>query len=178
MSGAKPGFSLIEIIVAITIIAIMAAILIPRLRMRGTRDLDALVDHIAALTSLGYERAIMTGKIHRIMFHMKEPAQIELQVMRDEKLGESEHKFVRAEADYDAVSFDWSDQLSVKNFYIKGFDEAAKGNLKDAWFYLLPNGMSQEIIINIVDEKTNDERGLVLNPFHGTFTSYDTFQKP
>lgn len=175
---AKSGFSLIEIIVAITIIGVMAAIVVPRLRFRGGNEIDTLVDKLAALTSSGYERALMTGKVHRIFFMMKEPAHVELQIAQDKKANDIELKFVRAPEEYNTVTFTWDERFVIKNFYIKGFDEAAKGNLKDAWFYILPDGLSQEIVINIRDEQTGDERGLSLNPFHVKFSVYDTFQKP
>lgn len=174
----KLGFSLLEIIIAIAIIGVMAMIVVPRLRFRGGNALDALVDKIATLTNSGYERAIMTGKLHRVFFSFKEHPYVELQIARDKKASDTEQKFEKAATEYATVSFDWDERFVVKNFYIKGFDEAAKGNLNDAWFYILPEGMSQEIVINIVDETTGDERGLVLNPFHVKFTMYDTFQKP
>ena len=176
---AKTGFSLIEIIVAIAIIGVMAAIIVPRLRVRGGKEIDVMVDSIAALTSSGYERALMTGKVHRVFFMMKEPAHVELQIAQDTKASDTELKFTKAPADYNTVSFAWDlERFDIKNFYIKGSDEAARGNLKDAWFYILPDGLSQEIVINIHDRQTGDERGLILNPFHVKFAVYDTFQKP
>jgi prepilin-type N-terminal cleavage/methylation domain-containing protein len=178
VSGNKSGFSLIEIIVAIAIIGVMAAIVIPRLNIRTGRELDLLVDRLANLTAQGYERAILNGTIHRVYFSFKEPAQVELQEAQPLKKGESELQFKKVPADYNKVSFLFDERFIIKNFFIKGHDEAARGVLKDAFFYILPDGTSQEIIINILDSVTSDEAGLVLNPFLVKFTVYDTFQKP
>lgn len=184
MCGNKQhGFSLIEIIIAIAIVGVMAMIVVPRLRFRGGNELDKLTDQIAALTTLGYERAVMTGKVHRVFFAFKEHPYVELQVAvaaktLPDKAPDTELKFEKAAADYNKVSFAWDERFVVKNFYIKGFDEAARGNLTTAFFYIMPDGVSQEIVINILDTATQDEAGLVLNPFHVKFTVYDTFQKP
>src|SRR2546430_125877 len=72
------GFSLIEIMVALLIVAIMGAIFIPRFAARGARPLDLVTERIITLTQAGYDRAIMTGKLHRVLFSLKEPAFIEL----------------------------------------------------------------------------------------------------
>jgi prepilin-type N-terminal cleavage/methylation domain-containing protein len=170
------GFSFIEIIVAIAIVGVMAAIVIPRLRVRGTSEIDALVNKIAELTQQGYERALVTGKVHRVFFTITtgQPSKAALQVAEDTKPGD-ELKFVPVPAEYNPTSFEWDERLRIVNFYIRGTDEGS--GLKTAWFYILPDGLSQEIVMNIGDEQTPDERGLVLNPFHVKFSVYDSFQK-
>jgi hypothetical protein len=58
-----------------------------------------------------------------------------------------------------------------------------KSKTEEMWFYVIPGGMAQDVIINFIDTKdlyNNAPRsvGLVLNPFSAQFKIYDTFQKP
>ena len=78
--------------------------------------------------------------------------------------------------------------FSFKQFFVEGYDEIGKygvgKKLESLWFFIVPDGLSQSVIINIVNkkEKGTAERfrpiGLVLNPFMVQFKAYDTFQKP
>jgi len=177
---SKPGFSFIEIIVAMMIMGIMAALVMPQLLVRGERAVDTFVADIAKITQLGIERAVLTGKVHRIFFDFKadEKPTMSLQVLAEKQDAGGERKFEPVGADYIKTSYPLHNQIAIKNFYLLGVDKAAEGALKTSWYYLLPEGVSQEIIINISDELTGDTAGLVLNPFSVRFTVYDTFQKP
>jgi hypothetical protein len=77
------------------------------------------------------------------------------------------------------------DQIIIKQFFIEGFDMMAKfgrSKSKSVWFYIMPEGMVQSVVINFVDTKdTQDNQppsfGLILNPFTAQCKIYDTFQK-
>lgn len=177
----KRGFSFIEIVVAIMIMGIMAAFVIPKLRFRGARAVDSFTNDLVKLTTVATERAIMTGTVHRVFFAMNHEGAPRIEVQAMKKKSDKEQKqdsFEPLASEYSTTAFTLNPQLTIKNFYIKGIDEAAQGSLKDAWFYLLPDGVAQDIIINVLDEVTGDRVGLVLNPFSAKFAIYDTFQKP
>src|ERR1700743_3010060 len=86
MSGSasgtsKLGFSLIELLVAIAIIAVMATIVMPRLLSKSSSTVDSFIEKLNLITRTGYEQAIVTGKTHRIFFNMKaDQPYLELQV--------------------------------------------------------------------------------------------------
>lgn len=79
-----------------------------------------------------------------------------------------------------------ADQIIIKQFFIEGFDMMAKfsrSKTASVWFYIIPEGMAQDVVINGMDTKdTNGDQprafGLVLNPFTAQFKTYDEFQKP
>lgn len=170
------GFTLLELIVAIAIIGVMATIFVPRLRSPAAQPIDQLSQKISALTKLGYEQAISTGKVHRIIFKFKEDAAVQLEMGGDEKTSLGDMKFYPvASIGSLPTRITWDPRFVVKNFYIKGFDEATHTQM---WFYLLPEGISQEIVINIRDEQAGATRGMVLNPFTVQWAVYDTPQKP
>lgn len=76
--------------------------------------------------------------------------------------------------------------IQVKQFLIEGSDAMtvfAGRPTQEAWFFIIPDGLSQEVIINIVDTRDRLSNGsarsigLVLNPFMAQFKIYDEFQK-
>jgi prepilin-type N-terminal cleavage/methylation domain-containing protein len=177
MSGkSNTGFTFIEILIALLIIGILMRVGVPRFIMRGTPPIDDVVEQINKLTRLAYVRAILSGKLYRVMFKFAGQGEIQLEVVEKEQAGEP--VFQRAKDMIIKSSFMWDSRFEVVHFFIKGIDEAQGGLLKDAWFYVLPSGVSQDIIIDIRDRQTGDVRGLVLNPFSVKFTLYDTVQTP
>ena len=57
------------------------------------------------------------------------------------------------------------------------------GTTDNVWFFIIPDGLTQEVTINFVDYDdmlpNGDARqfGLVLNPFSAQFKLYDTFKQ-
>ena len=73
----------------------------------------------------------------------------------------------------------------IKQFNIEGFDEMSRYGVgrktTEMWFYIMPDGLTQEVTINALDTKdlkNNKPRpfSLVLSPFSAIFKYYDTFQ--
>ena len=84
------------------------------------------------------------------------------------------------------TQYTWPEQLSFKHMYINGQEKLQQAGVKvtTAWFYIIPDGLTQDVIINTVDTKLLDAQGapvkmgLVVNPFTAQVKRYDTFQKP
>ena len=162
------------------ILGIMATLVVSRIAFRGPRDIDLVVNNISRVTQAGYERAVLTGVLHRVFFDFStEAPEFRLEMLKDADKNKElkDQTFEPVQIAYNTTRVAWPENIVIKNFYIKTIDEAARG-LKTAWFFIMPEGFSQEIVINMVDEKNRDERGLVLNPFTVRFVSYDSFQKP
>ncbi|HVW99328.1 MAG TPA: prepilin-type N-terminal cleavage/methylation domain-containing protein [Candidatus Babeliaceae bacterium] len=173
------GFTLLEIVIAILLIGIMSALIVPRITRRGTKPEDELVTNLSALTQVAATNALMTGKLHRILFDFKRSL-LELQQEREEK-GAQEKKFDPVKIDYLKTAINWPDVLELRNFYINGKDEMTQGagiSTPQVWFFISPDGLAQDAVINIENRQTHAQRGLVINPFTAQFTVHDEFQKP
>ena len=73
MSGTfKQGFTLIEILVAITILVVMAAVIVPNLAPRRPKEeRKAFIAKLNALTQLAWQNALLTNNLHRVLFDFK-----------------------------------------------------------------------------------------------------------
>ena len=184
--NSKPGFTLFEILVAMAIIGIMATFIVPNLQ-RASHDRKLFFAQLNALVQYGKQHAIMSNKVQQVLFDFKaNTIQLLQEGTQKDSTGQLKYEPVQSVAGNTLVAI--PDAIEIKNFYIDGtgFDEMAKyagrktGTL---WFYIVPEGLAQEAIINVVDTKDlmydgkPRQFGLVLNPFAVQFKEYDAFQK-
>ena len=187
MSGInKPGFTLIEIMVVIAIIALIAAAVAPRFdRGLPLRRRQAFVSELNALLGLGWQQALTTNTIHRVTLDFEKRL---FTLQADEGAGLGEKKgFQEVKVPYVTSDMKLPEDYEIKQFFIEDHDEmqrfSGKG-LKTAHFFIVPEGLVQSVIINALDKSVLDEKGravnfsLVLNSFSGQWTYHDSFQKP
>ncbi len=183
--SCKKGFTLIEILVAIIIIGIMAAIVIPNLApRRASAERNAFIAKLNGLMSFAWQNALTTGLIHKVVFDITHKT-VSLQQATEKKSSEGDVKFDSFGGTYFATSIAWPHNLQIKNFYLEGFDEMKRssGGAKEIWFFVMPDGLTQRVTLNIIDSNDVKQNGrperisLVLNPFNAQFVVYDTFKK-
>ena len=180
------GFSLLELLVVIAIIGILGAVIMPNIQRTTPRyEREEFIARFNTLVQYGWQQSLVTHTVHRVHVDVAKKM-ITLTAGSDEKdkSGESVFKpMVNAVYDTECAI---PEQILIKQFFIEGFDMMTKfGRSKSAtvWFYIVPEGMVQSVVINFVDTKdVRDDQprpiGLVLNPFTAQFKTYDTFQKP
>ncbi|MCL4361679.1 type II secretion system GspH family protein [Candidatus Dependentiae bacterium] len=180
----KKGFTFIELVIAITIIAMMAITVVPRFTGRSaSAEREKFFTKLNAILQLTYQNALATGKIHSIAFYFDKQI-IQAEIEQKEKTVKGELKFDPLNLSYlkTNVSFE---NYDLRNFFIKKDDKLAGGGItKKVWFYITPGGLAQEVIINFYDKKllddptANAQYSFVLNPFTVQFKMYDSFQRP
>ncbi len=193
MSGTynqRSGFTFFELVVAIAVLAIIATIALPRLGQRKPRAVrQQVIEQLSALVTLGYIRALETGKAQRVFFDLKKQhVQLEQQVLQQKRTSTVQPaRFEPVQGAFITTRLQWPEHLEIKQFYIKRRDELRTGagsETNTVWFYIAPSGIAQEVIINTTDTHELDSAGLpvqmslVLNPFSLQFTVYDAFQHP
>lgn len=183
----RDGFSLLELLVVIAIIGILSAVIVPNLQRSTPRyEREAFIARFNALVQYGWQQSLITHNVHRVNVDIGKKLLTLTAASSDEKDKAGELVFkpmLDASQDTECTI---PDQIVIKQFFIEGFDMMAKfGRSKAAsvWFYIIPEGMVQSVVINFVDTKDlRDDQphsvGLVLNPFTAQFKTYDTFQKP
>jgi prepilin-type N-terminal cleavage/methylation domain-containing protein len=181
LNSKKSGFTLLEILIVIAIIASLMT-LVPNLGQRKPRyEREQFIARLNALTQFAWQQALITHKLHTVEFDFTKH---QVSVQRD--VGErDEEGFAKTERVRGPRSaFNYPTHLEIKQFIIEGYDEMRGTGPKktQAFFYIIPEGLTQEVTINFIDKKdTIDGKarmvGLVLNPFTAQFKAYDTFQK-
>jgi prepilin-type N-terminal cleavage/methylation domain-containing protein len=180
----KHGFTLIEIVVAMAIVGFVATILVPNLLApTAAKERKNFVAAVNGLLYIGWQQALITHKIHIATFDLnKKKLYLEVVQSMDNP---SNPKRVPVHINYQATSIDWPEQFEIQNFYIEGYDEKARSARQNVFFfYIMPDGMAQDVVINLYDtkdvlpDKSPRPVGLILNPFSVQLKEYDTFQKP
>lgn len=188
LSGiTKPGFTLLELLVAIALLGVVAAIVIPNVRTKGSAaQREEFAVKVNALTKFAWQNAVVTRVTQRVEFDFQNKKITVTQATGGQSL-DGTPQFGPVTRAYLATSISIPPQFECKNFYVEGFDEMGRfaGKKTEAvWFYLIPEGLAQSVIINIIDTKDRAKTGrvhemsLVLNPFSAQFDVYDTFKQP
>lgn len=186
MSGRfKPGFTFIELVIVVLLLGIIGAISIPNLRylMPGYKRKE-FVTHVSGLVQLGWQNALVSQKLHRLFFDLKtRTMRLEIETRKPENTQEffEPVKLVNVSAQYQ-----WPDTIEIKQFFIDGNNVMGAAGFKaeTMWFYIVPEGMVQEVIINLVDTKERDAEkkpfsfSLVVNPFTANLKMHEGFSKP
>jgi prepilin-type N-terminal cleavage/methylation domain-containing protein len=182
----KSGFSLLEIMVAVVIIGLLAAIVIPNLgRSKARQERDKFISELNSLTGFALQNAVKTKKLHQVLFNFgKKEIYLNIATEKD-KYGKMQ--YVQVKRSYVKNIVKMIDQLELKNFYVEGKDLAgtisSSSKAGESWFFV-SDGICQTVIINYLDnnqEKSGRNKlqlGLVLNPFSAQFEVFDEFKKP
>jgi prepilin-type N-terminal cleavage/methylation domain-containing protein len=182
---SKKAFTLIEMVIAIAILALLVAVVVPTLMKRSPQfERKQFVAQLNGITQFAWQHAITTGVLHRIFLNIRKRTIIVEQASKKKENGGKKVEFVPVQSPYIKTDFVWPTQLTIQSAYIDGkdtlqlFDEAY-----EFWFFIVPSGLTQDVILNFQDRKDTlagrpAQLGLVLNPFTAQFKSYDKFQKP
>ena len=64
----KKGFTLVEILIVVAILAVIAGIAAPQLKNILRSNLRGAAFQVASLSKLAYDSAVVKAKVHRIVF--------------------------------------------------------------------------------------------------------------
>ncbi len=168
LSINEQGFSLIELIVALLIIGIIITVGIPRLNRVGATVMDNFLVRLNTLVLDAAQRAVSENTTYKVLINFKSrPPRIEIRPMQPAE------KMVN--------SMEIPSTIQIDELYINRKVEPGRD---EAWFFITPEGLSQEVIMNVIDRQAKEsspqlgDYGLVLNPFTRQFKLYDRFQRP
>jgi prepilin-type N-terminal cleavage/methylation domain-containing protein len=184
-SSNQPGFTLIELLIVLLIIGIIGSLVMPAFMQRTPRyEREQFIASLNALMQSALSQTVTTHVLHQIFIDLKaHTISIRKHTGSYDKNGDPECKPVGGS--YGHMVQLIPDHLEFKQIFIEGKSELSSGAKKtqELWFYLVPEGLAQHVIINMIDTRDTiadkpRHIGLVLNPFIVQFKVYDAFQKP
>lgn len=182
MQHAKPGISFIEILVVLLLISIFMSFAIPRFfSTQQGRAKKLFFTEFATLVSDSMYQAVTTKKIHQIFWNI-DTKEITVKIYDEKSDSKDKHqKFKPVNSGIFHSSMKIPDHFSIHNFFIQSSDEIKPGEIKhNIWTYIMPDGTSQSVIINIQDEQeaNNNRFSIIINQFYSQVSLHDTFEKP
>lgn len=174
------GFTFLELVVVIAIVGILAVAVAPLFRGRETQlRTKEFVAKLNLLMQTSWQQAFVSQKTQRVHFNFTNK-----KIVLEEQKDTEGKVFVPVKSEFLDTQMVIPSTYFFKNFYIEGKDEMRLGKRETVYFFIVPSGLAQPVIINIIDqgeelkESEPEKFGLVLNPFSAQFEYYDTFQKP
>jgi len=178
------GFSFLELMVVILLLGIMATVLVPNLqRLRPGYQRRLFITELNSLLLFAWRNALITQRVHRLLFDIGKRV-VRVQAEVEEKGKEKE--FYDLQTQYIKTYYQWPENIIIKELFVGKEEQLQRPGMKteSTWFFLVPEGMSQEVIINALDTNDTDAQGkekqigLVINPFTVQLSAYEIFQKP
>lgn len=182
---SKRGFTFLELLVVMMLLGIITTLVVPNLlNLVPRHKTKEFIEQFGNLTQLAWQNALITQKLHRVWFDVnKRVVRVEIEQKSEHQGGKKE--FVPIQVPYTTSELTIPSFIELQNVYIEGTDMMHQPGIKTEtlWFYVVPNGMVQEVIINALDTQDRErdkpkQFSLIVNPFTAHITTYDTFSKP
>jgi prepilin-type N-terminal cleavage/methylation domain-containing protein len=168
---ATQGFSLLEVVAVVILLAIIAAITLPRLIKRRVPVRQQLLQQLNHLSRTAQLNAMMTGKLHRVIFDPKND-RVNIEMESDKRDSQGAIQWNPLKIPYVKTSVQLPKNVEIDRFLIKGKNMVRQGEgiqLTGAWFYIIPEGMVQEVTIGFRDRDTLRAFSYSINPFTAVF---------
>ena len=181
--SVQTGISFIEILVVLLLMSLFMSLAIPRFfSSQKGRAKKQFFTEFSTLVADSMYQAMTSHKIHQIFWDLQRH-QIEVKIYDTTAESKDKHQqFKPVTPDVFHSTMKIPESFIVHNFYIQqGEDEIKPGETKNAiWTYIMPDGTSQQVTINIQDENETDNNqfSITINPFYSQVSLHDSFQKP
>lgn len=169
--------------IALVIIGLIVAVISPNLgKGAPEKRRNTFIARLNGLVQFAWQNALITHTPHRIFFDFDKKKII---VESEQNKENNKIEYEPVAQSYISTSLTIPENLEIVNLFIGGSgDEMRKSDqIHTIWFFIMPDGLTQEVTINLVDyndlqaEGNPWKVGLVLNPFSAQFKVYDTFAK-
>ena len=178
----KKAFTLIELMVVITLIGVMAAFVFPRFLTRKPKfDWRSVLNDVNILVAFSRQEAIASQKIHRIVFKSNPRGRdvVFVQIAEDSLDDPTKIIYKPVRSSYFDAKYEPEIFVEFISFFI-GKEEQFEDNKGRANCYILPDGLVQDVTIHLQNKKAKYDKQVTfrMQPFQGQFLLLDGFIKP
>lgn len=164
----RAGFSLIEIIIVIAIIAILGAVVAPQLGRRDVNEVRRFVGQLNGLMTFVSANAAATGQVHKVLLDLEHDV-VTVERALGGKAITGEDAYEPLANQYMAARVVIPQALVFRSMVINGADELAGAPTKKVWFFCVPQGLCQSAVLTGRDTERDEDFVLTLNPYTGQF---------
>lgn len=192
--GARSqGFTLIEMMVVMGIIALMGAMIMPSVSSYFSLSLNSATRDLATTTKEAFNSTVVTGKVHRLVYDLKEnsfwvesgPPGTLMDTKESKEKEERKRRFGSQLSDKQAPQSEFKMEPSVTRRAVKlprsviyedvvtqySSEPQIEGR---AYTHFFPHGLTEQTIIHLKDS-SNHHASLVISPIIGTTDVYDRY---
>lgn len=191
-SHSHSGFTMIEMLVVISIIVLIFLIALPNITGYFQISLNAATRDMATTIKEAYNSALLTGKVYRMVYDLKEntywvetgPKDALLDTKESKEKEEMRLKFSKKSDKQDASNeFNMDKTVTRKKISLpRGvsfedvFTQQSPDPIKEgtAYSHFFPNGLSEQTIVHLKDDSKH-HASLVVNPLIGITDVYDRY---
>ena len=184
INKAKQGFFILELVIVLALIGVLGSMVIPNLfRSKQGVVRKEFLSSFESLLKGAVQQAVLTGKVYQVYINNDDKI-VQTRVFDSKSSEQNKHKqFTKVNDDQYLQELPLPSQLIVKNFFIGKSDEVIAGSkLQDVWFYIMPDGSCQPILVNMIDQHDYTENdfkfSFVISPFYARMSVYESFQTP
>lgn len=187
----QEGFSLIEMLIVIAIITLMAVVTLPNISSYFKLSLNSATRDIASTIKEAYNAAVLTGRVHRIVYDFKEsnfwvesgPKGHQLDTAESLEKEERRTRFSRKKETAPKSKFELVRSITRKKVELpRGvqFEDIVTQSREEplteglAYTHFFPNGLTEQALIHLKDESKH-RISLVITPMLGKTELYDRY---
>jgi prepilin-type N-terminal cleavage/methylation domain-containing protein len=188
---SERGFTLIELLVVVALIMLISLFALPSISSYFGVSLNSAARDLATTMKEAYNATVVTGKVHRLVFNLKDntywaevgPATALLDTKESKEKEERHKRFAKASAEAPPSGFSMDTSVTRKKISLprgtifedvitqQGKDPITEGS---AYSHIFPNGLTEQTIIHLTDSSKHHVT-LVISALIGRTDMYDRY---
>lgn len=186
-AGCVPAFTMIELVIVISLMGVMAMMMVPRFTNRDPEtQWPAVLDGFNRMIDFARQEAIAKQKTHRIVFvsHAQEPDQVLIE--REARDADKPNKvlFKPLNSPYFKGVYTLPKQVKINAVFQNGVDQLQeRASKRRAYCHVINEGLVEDTLVHLtrLPASRGEEESMVsfkMVPFFGRFEQFPTHVKP
>ncbi len=182
MDCLRDAFTLLEMMVVITIMGVMAAIIVPRLVLRTPQaEWPMILSDLNDIVFFARQEAIANQKVYRLTFktNANQPDTITVEEEKDDPEKPGRKMYQQVSSFYFNTRYTFHQSIKIKALY-HGKQEELADNKGEGHCYVIHDGLVQDILLYLVrkDKSAEINTSFTVMPFFGKFQMHEGLVRP